>query len=120
VFRAGLEFNNPLITRKVDVHTGTLPKRWGLFQTAQPNVVMSAFKPGPNDSLILRLYEAAGKATKAVKIKLEPGVASASEANLMEDSTRKLDIENDILTFDLGPYEVKTFRIERSVRRAAK
>ncbi len=116
VTRAGLEFNNPLMTRTVEPHTGTLPKRWGLIQVSEPNVVMSAFKPGPKGSLVLRVYEAAGKGTNAVKIKLQPGVASASEANLMEDSTHRVDMGNGTLTFDLGPYEIKTFKLEPAAR----
>jgi len=116
VARAGLEFNNPLMTRTVEPHTGTLLKRWGLIQVSEPNVVMSAFKPGPKGSLVLRVYEAAGKGTNAVKIKLQPGVASASEANLMEDSTHRLDMGNGTLTFDLGPYEIKTFKLEPAAR----
>jgi alpha-mannosidase len=32
VFRAGLEFNNPLIVRKTGVHAGAMPKRWSFLE----------------------------------------------------------------------------------------
>ena len=36
VFRDGLEFNHPLICRKVLPHAGTLPDRWGLLEVSNP------------------------------------------------------------------------------------
>ena len=45
VFRDGLEFNHPLICRKVLPHAGPLPNRWGLLEISDPNVVVSSLKP---------------------------------------------------------------------------
>ena len=45
VFRDGLEFNHPLLHRKVLPHAGPLPKRWGLLEISNPNVVLSSLKP---------------------------------------------------------------------------
>jgi len=73
VYRRGLEFNHPLLTRKAAAHTGTLPSRWGLVEISAPNVVLTALKPGPGRTTILRVYEAAGKATSGVKLKLNLG-----------------------------------------------
>ena len=112
VYRAGLEFNNPLIGHKVVPHSGSLPKRWGFLQVSSPGVVASALKPGPDGSLILRVYEATGQPAKAVRISLQPGFASVSEANLMEDSIRRVGLEGNVLAFDLGAHEIKTFRLE--------
>lgn len=112
VYRAGWEFNNPLVARKVTVHAGSLPNRWGLVEVSQPNVVVSTLKPGRDGSGVLRVYEAAGQPTKGVKIRVEAGIASAREANLMEDSGRELGTENNTLQFDLGPYEIKTFKLQ--------
>jgi len=75
-------------------------------------VVASALKPGPDGSLILRVYEATGQPAKAVRISLQPGFASVSEANLMEDSIRRVGLEGNVLAFDLGAHEIKTFRLE--------
>ncbi|PYV27236.1 MAG: hypothetical protein DMG24_05110 [Acidobacteria bacterium] len=112
VYRAGLEFNNPFIARAVAPHSGPLPTRWGLIQVSEPNVVISALKPGPRGTLIVRVYEATGKPTRGINMKLQPGIASASESNLMEDPIRKIELEDNVLRFDLGPYEIKTFRLE--------
>jgi alpha-mannosidase len=114
VYRAGLEFNNPLIARTVARRTGTLPRQWGLLEVSQPNVVISALKMGEGGGLILRVYEAAGTPTPGVKIKLSQRALSASEVNLIEQPIQKVSLQSDGLSFDLRPYEIKTFRFELS------
>ena len=114
VYRAGLEFNNPLIARTVARHAGTLPQRWGLLELSPANVVTSALKMGEDSGVILRVYEAAGKPTPGVKIKLTHRALSVSEVNLLEQPIQKLNPQGDSLSFDLRPYEIKTFRIELS------
>jgi alpha-mannosidase len=111
VYRSGLEFNNPLIVRKVAQHPGVLPNRWGLFEVSQSNVVTSALKPGADGGVVLRVYEASGRAAKDVRIKFRPHILSAKEANLLEESTRSADIRDGALAFDLGAYEIKTFKL---------
>ena len=109
VYRHGLEFNNPLFCRKAGIHTGKLPKVWGLFEVSKPNVVVTTLKQAKDGSTILRLYEASGTATPGVTIKSKAKIGSANEANLMEDPVRELKVKMDSVRFDLGPYEIKTF-----------
>ncbi|MHB8522692.1 MAG: alpha-mannosidase [Limisphaerales bacterium] len=113
VYRAGMEFNHPLIVRKRAAHAGALSKRWGLLEISNPNVVLTAFKPGPGQTTVLRVYEAAGQAASGVKIKLNHArIAAAHEANLLEDSGDRLKIRNDTVQFDLHPFEIKTIKLE--------
>jgi len=111
VTRAGLEFNNPLIVRKAASHNGTLPKQWGLLEVSPPNVVLSALKPAKDGATVVRVYEATGKATSGATIRLHAKIASASEANLIEDSGSELKPQNDAVQFDLHPFEIKTFKL---------
>lgn len=111
IYREGWEFNNPLIARPVAQHAGALPKQWGLLQISEPNAVLSAVKPGPAGSVILRVYEAAGRETPGVKIKLPAGVASVETANLLEEPGEKLPLTDHTFSFDLKPYQIRTFRI---------
>ena len=108
VYRDGLEFNHPLLCRKVAPHAGPLPKRWGLLDVSSPNVVVSSIKTGQGGVAALRVYEATGRATPGVAIRLRARVVSANEANLMEDAGRGLAVENDTVRFDLHPFEIKT------------
>jgi alpha-mannosidase len=111
LFRDGLEFNNPLIVRKTTRHSGRLPKRWGWLEVSRPNVILTALKPGPDESTIVRVYEAAGQATSAVKLKFQSRIMAAYEANLMEDTGCELEVINDTLQFDLRAFEIKTFKL---------
>ena len=111
IYRHGLAFNNPLITQKSPSHAGSLPKRWGLLNVSHPNCVISALKPGKEGTTILRVYEASGSPASGVRIQFQPEIASANEANLMEDPGTKLDVASNTLSFDLSPFEIKTFRL---------
>ena len=112
IYREGLEFNNPLITRPVAAHAGKLPKKWGLLEISQPNVVLSALMPGPDGSLILRVYEATGRATSGVKITLPTDVTSVAATNLLEERGEKLALRDHSVDFSLGRYQIRTFRID--------
>jgi len=111
VYRAGLEFNHPLLARKAAPHPGALSNRWGLVEISPPNVVLTALKPDAKNT-VLRVYEAAGRATYGVRIKFNVGVNAAWEANLLEDARQKLKIRVGALQFDLHPFEIKTIKLQ--------
>jgi alpha-mannosidase len=110
-YRAGLEFDNPLIVRKSAPHPGSLPNRWGLVEVSPPNVVLSALKPGKDGVAVVRVYEASSKATTGATIVLKTKVLSANEANLMEDPGPNLKVEANTLRFNLHGFEIKTFKL---------
>jgi alpha-mannosidase len=111
-FRDGMEFNHPLLVRKAAAHRGPLGKRWGLLQVDNPNLVVSALKPGRDGSLILRMYEATGSVANGVRVKLQTGLASVSEVNLIEDEISPLSAESDGFQFDARGFEIKTFKLK--------
>ncbi|HKF57451.1 MAG TPA: glycoside hydrolase family 38 C-terminal domain-containing protein, partial [Blastocatellia bacterium] len=110
VYRAGFEFNNPLMATTASQHEGVLPRKYSLVEVTPPSVVTSALKPGQDGGLILRVYEAAGEATAGAKIRLAKSPVAVSEVNLVEQPIHKLDLQNGTLSFDLHPYEIKTFK----------
>jgi len=82
---------------------------------SRPNVVITALKQGKDGSTILRLYEASGKATPGVTIRSKAKIRTANEANLIEDTGLELKVAMDTIRFDLGPYEIKTFKLRFKV-----
>ncbi|WP_422927664.1 alpha-mannosidase [Singulisphaera sp. PoT] len=116
VYREGLEFNHPLVVRKEEPHAGSLPKTWGLLAVANPNVVISALKPGKDGTAVLRLYEATGKASPGASVKFQTKVLAANEANLMEDLGAAVKVEGDTVSFDLRPFEIKTIVLKLAAR----
>ena len=111
VYRSGWEFNHPLVVHKAGFHAGALPNRWGLMEISAPNVVLTAFKPGRHGTTVLRIYEATGKATREVKVRLDAKIKAVHEANLLEDSGREVKVTKNTLDFDLHPFEIKTFEL---------
>ncbi|HLJ91680.1 MAG TPA: glycoside hydrolase family 38 C-terminal domain-containing protein [Gemmataceae bacterium] len=112
VYRDGLEFNHPLICAKIRPHDGPLPKRWGLVEVSHPNVVISALKPGPDGTTVVRVYEATGRAATDVKLTVRAKVLSARECNLLEDLGQEMKTEANTLHFDLPAFTIKTFALK--------
>ena len=111
IVRDGLELNHPLIARKAAPHPGPLPARWGLLTVSHPNVVVSALKPGPDETVVLRVYEATGTPAPAVAVTLHSGLVTARQADLLESAGRPLDVDRDAVPLDLSPFEIKTVRL---------
>jgi len=82
------------------------------LQVDNPNLVVSALKPGRDGSLILRMYEATGSVANGVRVKLQTGLASVSEVNLIEDEISPLSAESDGFQFDARGFEIKTFKLK--------
>ena len=112
VYRAGWEFNHPLLARKVSTHGGGLPRRWGLLEISSPNVVASALMPSRDGAVMLRIYEATGRPTNGVEIRFHVPVSSAFETNLLGDEVRPLPPAHETLHLDLRPYEIKTLKLK--------
>jgi alpha-mannosidase len=110
-WRAGLEFNNPLVVKTVSSHGGTLPGKWGLLEVSQDNVVVSALKPGKGGTTVLRVYEASGKLSQGVRVNFHAKIDNVHEANLIEDAGAAVQTEGGGFVFDLKPFEIKTFKL---------
>ena len=109
--RRGYELNYKLISVPAAKHEGTLPPEHSFVQISPHNVSVTALKKAEDDSeLVLRFYEWAGKEAD-VKIHLPSGVESASETNLMERGTSKLQVENGTVMLHTKPYEIKTVKV---------
>jgi alpha-mannosidase len=83
----------------------------GFLTVSHGNVVISALKPGPEGSATLRVYEAGGKSADVVKITFAATPMEGYDANLVEETGRKLDV-SDGLRFNLRAYEIKTFKLQ--------
>ena len=112
IHREGLEFNHPLLVSAAESHRGELPSRWSFLQVWGPHVVMSALKPGEEGGAVLRIHEATGLPAHGVEVKLSVPMASAKEANLMEDPLLELPVRDDAIRLDLRPFEIKTICLQ--------
>lgn len=111
LYRAGLEFNNPLIVTKSAPHEGRLAPRWGLLQLTPDSLVVSALKVSQDGAMIVRVYEASGQAVQGASLRVAAGVQWAQEADLLERSRGEVAMGNGATRFDLGPFEIKTLKL---------
>ena len=75
------------------------------------DAVTSALKPGKDGTVVLRVYEASGKPTHGVHASWHASISQVHEANLIEDPGARLNAQQDSFTFDLKPYEIRTFKL---------
>ena len=109
--RRGYELNYKLIPFATENHAGGLASEHSFLQVKPDNVIVTAMKKSEDDdSLIIRFYEWAGKATD-VKLQLPPGAQQASDADLMERSSGRAALENETATVHAGPFAIKTVRV---------
>jgi alpha-mannosidase len=110
--RRGYELNYKLVPFTTEQHAGALPPEHAFLQVQPENVIVTAIKRAEDDdSVVLRFYEWAGKATD-VKLQLPPGAQSASDADLMERPTGNVTLQNGTATVHTGPFEIKTVRVK--------
>jgi alpha-mannosidase len=110
-WRAGLEFNHPLIVQTVAPHPGDWPNRWGLVEIPSEDVVLSALKPSKGGGAVLRVYEAAGQPSLGARANWRAILDEIHEANLIEDSEGQVAAGRESFQFDLKAYEIKTFKV---------
>ncbi|MCE5306552.1 MAG: glycosyl hydrolase-related protein [Acidobacteriales bacterium] len=111
-YRAGLEFNHPLIARTAAPHPGVLPKVRGLLSVTPEQIVISAVKPSRDGRIAVRVYEPTGLAVKGARLRFTIPIAHVREANLLEDPGRAVAVQGNAFSFDLWPFEIKTFLLE--------
>jgi alpha-mannosidase len=110
-WRAGWEFNHPLLVHRAGVHAGSQPSRWGLVEVTDPNVVLTALSPTDRGTMQLRVYEAAGRAMNSARVQLHAKIADAREVNFLGDPVRKLKPVSNSLEVPLHPFEIKTLEL---------
>jgi alpha-mannosidase len=110
IIRRGMEFNRPLIALKVAKHPGRLPRRWSLVEVEGESLAISALRHTPQGTVV-RVYETEGRQEAGAGLRFAWPVVRAEETNLIEQEARSLSCEGKVLRFEIGPFEIKTFRV---------
>jgi alpha-mannosidase len=99
------ELNNPLTYTQGQTETVSL------FAVSSQNVMVDAVKKGENDDhVIIRLHEFGGERGK-VEVTSDFKIVSWQESDLLERSILETR-ENVAFSFDIKPYEIKTFIVK--------
>jgi alpha-mannosidase len=112
--RQGYELNYKLISMPTGKHQGALSAEHSFVQAPAENIIVTALKKAEDDdSLVLRFYEWAGKEVD-VSLQVPPGVASASETDLMEKPTGSVSVQDSSVKVHTKPYEIHTIKLQYS------
>lgn len=110
----GYQLNVPSIGKLTPPQEGNLPEAFSLVELDQRNVFIESIKEAEDDdAMIFRLYEAMQKRC-FVTMKLNLNVEKAFLCNLLEENIEEVQLHNHELTFEIKPYEIKTFKVYRS------
>jgi alpha-mannosidase len=114
-FKQGHAFNGGLAALQLSGENEYLRER--SFLKAEPdNVVVSAVKKAEaDDDLIVRLYEASGKTTRAT-LTLFRNPKQVKSVNMMEEKDKEFEksliVEDNKIKVRVGPFEIVTIKIK--------
>lgn len=112
--RMGYQLNVPAVGKLIPPQEGGLPEAYGLVELDKRSIVIESIKAAEDDdAVIIRLYETMHQRSKAA-MKLNINAEKVYLCNLLEENIQELQLQNNILHFEIKPYEIKTFKIYHS------
>jgi alpha-mannosidase len=113
VTREGYQLNLPLLAAPVDARTtGALPAQTGFVSVSGDSVIVETVKQAEHGrAWIVRVYESKGYRQQGVALTFARPIQSAQACNLVEEDAQPYPFDGDRLTFDLRPYEIRTFEV---------
>lgn len=105
------EVNSPLVAKVEDAHTGSLPQEFSFIGIDCENVIIDTVKKAEDtDELIVRVFECYNKRIRAT-LTFAKDLGDVYECDLMEKNDVKFETEGDKISFEIKPFEIKTFKI---------
>jgi len=103
--------NCPMYAVVEEPHAGSLPRSFSFVKTDRENVIIEVVKKAEDsDDIIIRLYECYNRRTTAA-IELFREIIKAWECDLMENKRQELAPSGKSFSFEIRPYEIKTFAV---------
>lgn len=112
VVKNAYELNCPMYAKVEEAHDGVLPSQMSFISIDKENVVLEVVKKAEaSDHVIVRLYECYNQRAK-VNCSLFKNIETVEECDLLENSTATLKANGNTFSFDIKPYEIRTFKIK--------
>jgi alpha-mannosidase len=93
-------------------HKGMLPKDASLVSINCENVVLDTIKKAEDsDALVIRMYECYNRRSN-VNVTFLKELAEVTECNLMETPLKQVPFYGNVFSFEIRPYEIKTFLLK--------
>lgn len=109
--KMGYQLNVPIYARVEQPHKGTLPSALSMIGVNCDNVIIETVKKAEDSNdLIIRMYECYNKRTD-VKVAFFKPLLKVVECNMMEKAIQPVDVQENTFSFQIKPYEIKTFKL---------
>jgi alpha-mannosidase len=109
---AAYAFNCPLYAKVENPHEGSLPSLFSLMSVDKENVVLETVKKAEDSGdIVVRLYECYNRRTTVTLI-TGCAISDAWECDLMENTLVRLSHDENSISFEIQPYEIKTFKLK--------
>jgi alpha-mannosidase len=107
------DLNNPLLPALIPApQEGTLPQELYFAQVDADHVMIETVKGAEDgEAWIVRVYEYKQCRSKNVHLRFGMPIKKAAACNLVEEEEAPVDYGEDFITFDISPYEIKTFKV---------
>jgi alpha-mannosidase len=106
-----VDLNDPVLAVLGESHSGALPSAHSFVFLEGSGLTLEAVKQAEtNDDLIVRVVERLGGRTQAA-LRVACPIETCFACDLMESGSEPLRLEQGVLQFEMGPYEVCTFRL---------
>jgi alpha-mannosidase len=103
--------NLPLDGKEVAPNKGTLPAEHSFISCDVDDVIIDTVKSAQDgNGIIVRVYQSRrvrGERTLTINLPF----TEVYECNLMEEENKLIDHKGNAITFNITPFEVKTFRL---------
>jgi len=124
--RRAYELNVPLVCVAGQKKAASIPivpttgrTNSSFIQTECTHVIVETVKPAEDgDGLIVRLYEAHNQRGRGT-LTFATSILSAQECNLLEEPINDVSYQGNALSFQVRPFEIKTFRVHLASERYA-
>lgn len=104
--------NTKLFAVLEEPHQGTQAPEMSFVSVDQPNVMIEVVKKAEDsDETIVRVYEFHNGRTQAT-LHFNQAIESVKECNLLERDLEDLSANGAAVSFEIKPYEIKTFKIK--------
>lgn len=109
--RRAYELNVPLRTCLCNSSAGELPKVYSFISVDAENAILETIKRAEKeDTTILRFYECHNQRAR-VNVSLRMPFKAVHECDLMERSISEVHSDGTSFTFEIKPFEIKTFKL---------
>jgi alpha-mannosidase len=106
--------NAPLLSVYREATEGELPESWSLVGVDRPGVIVETVKKAEEgQDLVIRVYEC-HNSRGPVTLDVGLPIAEAYECDLLEENPEPVIIDDNRISFEIAPYQIRTFGLRLS------